>query len=479
MSEPARKHEPELAERREKLREFTPPEIVEKLDQYIIAQGQAKRAVAVALRNRWRRLQVPESLQDEITPKNILMIGPTGVGKTELSRRLAKLARAPFVKVEASKFTEVGYVGRDVESIVRDLVEISIHLVREEEKEKVRGLAKEAAEERLLDLLLPGSDEKKESSGAQTFFGLGSDDDSEREPERESSPTREKLRGLLRQGKFDEREVEVEITKPVNTQMQFMGPQGLAEIEGQLKEMFSNMVPPQREKRRLKVAEARQVLEAESAENLIDNEKVTSQALIRAQQSGIVFIDEIDKVAARSSSGKGPDVSREGVQRDLLPLVEGSTVSTKYGTVNTDHMLFIASGAFHTSKPSDLMPEFQGRFPIRVELESLTAEHFYRILREPKNALTKQYQELLKTEGVALEFTDAALREIANLTESVNNRTENIGARRLHTVLERLLETLSFSAHEYADQTVTIDDEKVREELASLVKDESLAQYIL
>ncbi|MCB0329835.1 MAG: ATP-dependent protease ATPase subunit HslU [Bdellovibrionales bacterium] len=456
-----------------KLRELTPPQIVERLDQYIVAQEQAKKAVAVALRNRWRRLQVDESFRDEITPKNILMIGPTGVGKTELSRRLAKLARAPFVKVEASKFTEVGYVGRDVESIIRDLVEVSVALVKEEEQEFVQERARREAEEQILDLLLPGS---RESS---------SSDELEREPGlfesevKESNSTRERLRKLLAEGKFEEREIEVELTKQVSTQMQVLGPQGFAEIEGQIKDLFSNMVPPQKEKRRMKVCDARSVLTDQVVETLIDHEKVTELALRRAEQSGIVFIDEIDKVCGKESGGKGPDVSREGVQRDLLPLVEGSTVATKYGSISTDHVLFIASGAFHISKPSDLMPEFQGRFPIRVELESLSAEHFFRILSEPRNALTRQYQELLAAEGVTLLFDDAALREIAKLTEEVNRTAENIGARRLHTILEKVLEELSFTAHEKQGETVTITVDVVRDRLSDIVQDSDLSKYIL
>jgi ATP-dependent HslUV protease ATP-binding subunit HslU len=457
------------------LRELTPPEIVEKLDQYIIAQDQAKRAVAVALRNRWRRMQVDEDFRDEITPKNILMIGPTGVGKTEISRRLAKLARAPFVKVEASKFTEVGYVGRDVESIIRDLVEVSVALVKEEEQERIREKAEREAEEEILDLLLPGS--RQETEPVPGYSPMEAEDEAQAQAE---NSTRDRLRRLLKEGKFEDREVEIEVNKQVSTHMQVLGPQGMAEIEGQIKEMFSNMVPPQRERRRLAVKDARQLLISQALEALIDHEKVTEQALVRAEQSGIVFIDEIDKVCGKEGGGgKGPDVSREGVQRDLLPLVEGSTVSTKYGSVSTEHILFIASGAFHISRPSDLMPEFQGRFPIRVELQSLAAEHFYRILSEPRNALTRQYQELLGAEGLSLCFEEDALREIARLTEEVNRTAENIGARRLHTILEKVLEELSFTAHSRKGDTVTITVEGVKECLSEIVENADLSKYIL
>ena len=453
-------------EGKEAIVHLTPKEIVAKLDQYIVAQENAKKSVALALRNRWRRLQVQDEFREEITPKNILMIGPTGVGKTEISRRLAKLARAPFVKVEASKFTEVGYVGRDVESIIRDLVEASVALVREEEQERIREKALRAVEAELLDLLLPGSREEDADGEKEETSSAG-------------TSTRERLRRLLEEGKFEEREVEVEVTKSVATQMQVLGPQGFAEIEGQIKDLFTNMIPQQREKRRVKVREAREILLQERLEILVDQEKVSELGLRRAEESGIVFLDEIDKVCGREAGGKGPDVSREGVQRDLLPLVEGSIVSTKYGSLKTDHILFIASGAFHISKPSDLMPEFQGRFPIRVELESLTADHFYRILCEPQNALTRQYQALLETEGVRIEFTDEALREIARLTEEVNRTSENIGARRLHTILEKVLEDISFCADERSGETVTITVERVRERLEGIVRNVDLSKYIL
>lgn len=436
-------------------KELTPPEIVGELDRYIISQHQAKKAVAIAMRNRWRRMQADPEIQEEITPKNIIMIGPTGVGKTEISRRLAKLTGAPFVKVEASKFTEVGYVGRDVESIIRDLVGVAYHLVREEERENIREEARRSAEEQLLDVLLPESSEET------------------------SAHTRERLASMLREGKLEERVVEIETNKQVSTHLEILGPQGFGEVEGQLKDMFSNMMPKMKEQRKLTVAQAREVLMQDAEEALIDNDKASTVALTRVEQSGIVFIDEIDKICANQDGGKSPDVSREGVQRDLLPLVEGTTVSTKYGPVKTDHILFIASGAFHTAKPSDLMPEFQGRFPIRVELKSLTDEDFIRILTEPKNALTVQYQELMKTEGVGLVFTDDAISEIASLTSEVNSKTEDIGARRLHTLLERLLEELAYSAHELVGTSVTINRDYVRERLSDIVGDVDLSRFIL
>ena len=456
---------------------LTPPEIVSRLNDYIVSQDNAKKAVAIALRNRWRRLHVPEELQEEITPKNIIMIGPTGVGKTEISRRLANLVRAPFAKVEASKFTEVGYVGRDVESIIRDLVEASFNLVKEEQREAVKEEAEKVAEEELLDLLLPGS-ESEEAQASKSDVILQDDVGVGHVEEAPVNRTREKLRKLLRQGKLDHRTVEVEVTKQPHTQMQILGPQGFGEIEGQIKDMFSSMVPKQIDTRRVTVPEARKLLIEEAQENLIDPEKAAEHALTKASQSGIVFIDEIDKICG-AAAGKTPDVSREGVQRDLLPLVEGCTVNTRYGNIKTDHILFIASGAFHNSKPSDLMPEFQGRFPIRVELKSLTPEHFKRILTEPKNALTKQYSELMKTEGITLSFKDDAIEELALLTAEVNSRTENIGARRLHTLLEKLLEDLSFNAAERNGETVTVDRAYVREKLKDIVADSDLSRFIL
>ena len=469
---------------------LTPPEIVRELDRYVIAQDEAKRAVAVALRNRWRRLRVPEEFRDEITPKNILMIGPTGVGKTEISRRVARLARAPFVKVEASKFTEIGYVGRDVDSIIRDLVEVSHKLVRDEASARVHDNAEKLTEEKLLDLLLPGSREPLEpspeelASAPDQEVGGGSSQEGENTAEHRElesiSRTRERIRQMLHAGKLDARTVEVEVSRQVTAHMQVLGPQGMGEIEGQLKDMFTNLIPKQKELRKVSVKEARKVLLEECEEDLIDHEEVTSIAVRRAEQTGIVFIDEIDKICgSEGMRSQGPDVSREGVQRDLLPLVEGSTVSTKYGPVRTDHILFIASGAFHVSKPSDLMPEFQGRFPIRVELKSLTPRDFVRILTEPENALTRQYRELLKTEGVDLDFTADAIEEIARLTAEVNSKTENIGARRLHTLLEKLLEDLSFKAHEKNGDLVRIDRAYVQEKLAMIVEDTDLSRFIL
>jgi ATP-dependent HslUV protease ATP-binding subunit HslU len=440
---------------------FTPREIVSELDRYVVGQRAAKRAVAIALRNRWRRMQVPEPLRDEIAPKNIIMIGPTGVGKTEISRRLAKLAQAPFVKVEASKFTEVGYVGRDVESIIRDLTELAINMVREEERAKVRVRAHEQAEERLLDLLLPPAPR----------LGMA--------PAPDQSDTRQKLRTLLRDGRLDERVVEIETTRaPSGPMVEVMTPQGMEEIQSSLKEMFDNLMPKRTKTSRVRVPEALELLAQEEATRLIDMEAATKEALRRVEQSGIVFLDEIDKITGREGM-HGPDVSREGVQRDLLPIVEGSIVNTKHGPVRTDHILFIASGAFHVAKPSDLLPEFQGRFPIRVELEALTQADFIRILTEPENALTKQYVALLETEHVALEFTDDAIAEIARIAAEVNERTENIGARRLHTVLERLLDQTSFEAPEMGGQHVRVDGAMVRERLDAILQDQDLSRFIL
>jgi ATP-dependent HslUV protease ATP-binding subunit HslU len=450
---------------------FTPREIVSELDRYIVGQRAAKRAVAIALRNRWRRLRVPDYLRDEIAPKNIIMIGPTGVGKTEISRRLAKLAQAPFVKVEASKFTEVGYVGRDVESIIRDLTELAITMVREEEKEKVRVRARELAEERVLDLLLPPvrPERRVQAVGA--------------EPERTAPPgddqaTREKLRRMLREGRLDDRLVEVEVTKAATPMIEVMTPQGLEEVEHGLKEIFQNLMPRRTKKTKMPIPEALETLAQEEAARLIDMEAATAEAIRRVEQSGIVFIDEIDKIAGREGL-HGPDVSREGVQRDLLPIVEGSTVNTKHGPVRTDHVLFIASGAFHIAKPSDLIPEFQGRFPIRVELEPLTQADFIRILTEPENALTRQYTALLATEGVTLVFREDGIAELAHIAAGVNERTENIGARRLHTVMERLLDQVSFDAPELGGHEIVIDAAYVRERLQAVLQDQDLSRYIL
>jgi len=442
---------------------MTPREIVSELDRYIVGQREAKRAVAIALRNRWRRQLVPEDLREEIAPKNIIMIGPTGVGKTEISRRLAKLAQAPFIKVEASKFTEVGYVGRDVESIIRDLTDLAVNMVKEEEKQKVEIRAREIAEERILDLLLPGPAVSADGESIDAARVQG---------------TRDKLKKMLREGKMDERFVEIEMSQAAMPMIEVLAPQGMEGMEFNLKEMFSNLLPKRTKKKTVKIPEAMEILTQEEASKLIDMDKVIGEALRRVEQSGIVFLDEIDKIAGRESS-HGPDVSREGVQRDLLPIVEGSTVNTKYGMVKTDHILFVASGAFHSAKPSDLIPEFQGRFPIRVELSSLGKEDFVRILTEPKNALIKQYAALLETEGIHLNFADDAIQEIAQIASEVNEKTENIGARRLHTVLERLLDEISFTAPEMPGKNVTIDAQYVRERLGPILKNEDLSRYIL
>jgi ATP-dependent HslUV protease ATP-binding subunit HslU len=442
---------------------MTPREIVSELDRYIVGQRDAKRAVAIALRNRWRRQLVPDDLREEIAPKNIIMIGPTGVGKTEISRRLAKLAQAPFIKVEASKFTEVGYVGRDVESIIRDLTDLAVNMVKEEEKQKVEIRAREVAEERVLDLLLPATAGEADGETIDSARLQG---------------TREKLKKMLRDGKMDDRFVEIELTQSAMPMIEVLTPQGMEGMEFNLKEMFSNLMPKKTKKKTVQIPEAMEILTQEEASKLVDMDKVTGEAIRRVEQSGIVFLDEIDKIAGRESI-QGPDVSRQGVQRDLLPIVEGSTVNTKYGMVKTDHILFVASGAFHTAKPSDLIPEFQGRFPIRVELSSLSKEDFVRILTEPKNALIKQYEALLETEGVQLKFAADAIQEIALIASDVNERTENIGARRLHTILERLLDEVSFSAPEMHGKEVAIDANYVRERLSPILQNEDLSRYIL
>ncbi len=460
------------------LKSMTPKETVAELDRYIVGQKAAKRAVAIALRNRWRRQQVGADMRDDIHPKNIILIGPTGVGKTEIARRLAKLAQAPFVKVEASKFTEVGYVGRDVESMVRDLVEASISLIREEETKKVRARALEAAEDRLHELLQHGGTLPSRTSGG---FGFGAPPPPPQAP-RISDADREKLRAKLSAGTLDDTEVEVDVPDTGVTFLKNFSGQGLEEVGVNLQDLFKNMpgFGGRTRKRKLKAPDALKVLENEEAQRLVDMDRVNRDAIARAESHGIIFLDEIDKICSREGAkGIGPDVSREGVQRDLLPVVEGSTVTTKYGPVKTDHVLFIAAGAFHVSKPSDLIPELQGRFPIRVELEALTGDDLVRILKEPKSSLVKQYTALMETEGVKLDFTDDALQEIARLAQSVNDRAQNIGARRLHTVLEKLLDDVSFDAPELQGSAVKVDVEYVRKRLSDLVKDEDLSKYIL
>ena len=452
---------------------LTPKQIVSELDKYVIGQHDAKRCVAIALRNRWRRRQVPEPLQEEIAPKNIIMIGPTGVGKTELARRLAKLADSPFTKVEASKFTEVGYVGRDVESMVRDLTELAVNMVKEKERETVRQKAREVAEERLLDILLPPRqpDDRQTEQDQQHLEVVRKDED--------VNPTRSKLRRLLREGKMDERYIDLEVNSQSSMPMvEIFSAGGMEELDMNLKDMLSGLMPPKTKRRKVKVKEALELLTNEEAGKLIDMDRVVKEAVAKVEQEGIIFLDEIDKIAGREH-GMGPDVSREGVQRDLLPLVEGSTVTTKHGMVRTDHILFIAAGAFHMSKPSDLVPEMQGRFPIRVELKALTADDFVRILTEPENALITQYKALLSTEGVELTFKDDAIRAIAEMASQVNVATENIGARRLHTVMERLLEDISFDAPDSREKELVITAEYVQEKLSKISQDNDLTRYIL
>jgi len=443
---------------------MTPQETVDALDRYIIGQTDAKKAVAVALRNRWRRLQLDEDLKDEILPKNIIMIGATGIGKTEIARRISKLVNAPFVKVEASKFTEVGYVGRDVESMIRDLTDYSVNMVRQEQMERKQESAKEMVEERLLDLLLPPLESEKDAS----------------EGKASTNPTREKFRKKLRSGVLDERMVELDVSeRPSGAVMEFMPVSMNDNMDMNIRDMLSNMMPKQSKRRRVNIVDARKILQQEEVSKLIDMDEVIREAVTRVEQSGIVFLDEIDKVASRRSHSHGPDVSREGVQRDLLPIVEGSTVNTKHGPVQTDHILFIAAGAFHLTKPSDMIPELQGRFPIRVELQSLSKDDFVKILTEPKNALIVQYTALMKTEGVELEFTKAAIDTIAEIACQINEDSENIGARRLHTVMEQLLEEVSFTAPDLNGQKISVTPEYIQSRLSNLLKNQDLSRYIL
>lgn len=439
---------------------LTPRETVAELDKFIVGQKEAKKAVSIALRNRWRRQRVSPEMKDEIAPKNILMIGPTGVGKTEIARRLAKLSQAPFLKVEASKFTEVGYVGRDVESMIRDLTDISVKMTTEEEKKNVISKAKDLAEERILDILLP----------------KGKDNDSDSEFE-SLNETREKMRALLKEGKLDDRTIEIEVTAK-NFPMQIFSQAGVEEMDVNISDMLGNLMPKKSKRKKVKVPDAMEVLIQEEAQKLVDMDKVVKKAVEGVEQTGIVFIDEIDKICGRETSS-GPDVSREGVQRDLLPIIEGCTVNTKHGLVKTDHILFVGAGAFHVSKPSDLIPELQGRFPIRVELDPLSKDDFIRILTEPKNALIKQYKELLKTENIDLEFSDDAIVRLAELAEEVNESTENIGARRLHTILEKILEDISFNAPDTNEKEFKVDSDYIKNKISDIVKDRDLSRYIL
>lgn len=443
---------------------MTPQETVDALDRYIIGQTDAKKAVAIALRNRWRRLQLGEDLKDEILPKNIIMIGATGIGKTEIARRISRLVNAPFIKVEASKFTEVGYVGRDVESMIRDLTDNSVNMVRQEQMERKQDAAREMVEERLLNLLLPPAGDKQDDS----------------EEKAAPNPTREKFRKKLRSGELDQRIVELDVAeRPSGAVMEFMPISMNDNMDINIRDMLANMMPKQSKRRRVSIEDARNILQQEEVGKLIDMEEVSREAVKRVEQSGIIFLDEVDKIASRRSHSQGPDISREGVQRDLLPIVEGSTVNTKYGPVQTDHILFIAAGAFHLTKPSDMIPELQGRFPIRVELLSLNKKDFVRILTEPKNALIVQYTALMKTEGVKLEFTKDAIDKIAEIACQINEDSENIGARRLHTVMEQLLEEVSFTAPELKDQKISVTPQYIQSRLSNLLKNQDLSRYIL
>ncbi len=465
---------------------LTPKQTVSELDKYIVGQADAKRSVAIALRNRWRRRQVDSPLREEIAPKNIIMIGPTGVGKTEIARRLATLAQSPFLKIEASKFTEVGYVGRDVESMIRDLIEIAINMVKTEEKQRIEGIAAASAEDKILDLLLPpvpsGKNPLSESGpdSKNSFTLVGTEGHLATRDQQHEPSTREKIRQMLRDGKFDSRELELSLDESKSMPMvEIMTTSGLEDMQSNLQDAFSKMFPRKKKKKRLKVPEALSALTQQEMERMVDMETVMKEAIRRTEESGIIFLDEIDKIASRSGGAYGPDVSREGVQRDLLPIVEGGTVSTKHGMVKTDHILFIASGAFHVAKPSDLIPELQGRFPIRVELHSLGKDEFVRILTEPKNALTKQYIALMATEGIELIFEPGAIEEMARIAVQVNERTEEIGARRLHTVMERVLDDLSFDASERDDGVYTVTAEYVRNSLLEIVEDQDLSRFIL
>lgn len=462
-------------------KELTPSQIVAELDKYIIGQTNAKKSVAIALRNRWRRKQIPDSLREEIMPNNIILIGPTGVGKTEIARRLAKLSNAPFIKVEASKFTEVGYVGRDVESIVRELTDLGVNMVKSEKSIEVQKKAEYLAEEKLLDILLPPVKKKhEESSAAQATLGFSNPAPQPEAEKEDNFKTREKFREMLQKGELDERVIEIDVSGDGMPMMQVMGPIGLDDLGVNLQDLFSSVMPKKMKKRKTTVKEARVLLVQEEAHKLIDMDSVIKEAITRVQDYGIVFIDEIDKIAGPQGKGQGPDVSREGVQRDLLPIVEGSSVTTKYGSVKTDHVLFIASGAFHVSKPSDLIPELQGRFPIRVELNSLTEEDFVKILTQPQNALLKQYEALLKSEGVELQFEEDGISEVAKIAAEVNEQVENIGARRLHTILSTLLEEILFNTPDRnKEKKIVVDKVMVNDKLKDIVKNRDLSRYIL